>query len=161
MLAALKEHQLWITFIIFCLFTLSSASVSVLQTVLSNSSYESTVKWETFRFQREQIVCACLAGASVTKTANLLSVSRAAVSKVMMAYKNHGKTSSAKKNRGQKPQLRERDCLTLIMNVSNNYRSTAAKIKAELNIYLEYLVSNKNNLTRASQIQHSRYSCNC
>jgi len=44
MLAALKEHQLRITFTIFCLFTLSSASVNALQTVLSNSSYESTAK---------------------------------------------------------------------------------------------------------------------
>jgi len=79
----------------------------------------------------------------VTKTANLLGVSRAAVSKVMMAYTNHGKTSSAKKNRGRKPQLSERDCQTLMMNVSNNYKSTAVKVKAELNIYLEDPVSNK------------------
>jgi predicted transcriptional regulator len=79
----------------------------------------------------------------VTKTANLLGVSRAAVSKVMVAYTNHGETSSAKKNRGRKPQLSDSDCQTLMMNVSNNYRSTAAKVKAELNIYLEDPVSNK------------------
>jgi len=36
-------------------------------------------------FQREQVVGACLAGASVTKRANLLGVLREAVSKVMMA----------------------------------------------------------------------------
>ena len=37
-------------------------------------------------FQRGQIVGACLAGASVTKMATLLGVSRAAVSKVMMTH---------------------------------------------------------------------------
>ena len=51
-------------------------------------------------FQRGQIVGACLAGASLTKTATLLGVSSAAVSKVMMAYINHGKTSSAKRDSG-------------------------------------------------------------
>jgi len=34
-----------------------------------------------------------------------------------------------------------------------NHRSTAAKVKAELNIYLEDSF-HKNSLTRASQIQH-------
>jgi len=51
-------------------------------------------------FQRGQLVGACLAGASVTKTATLLGVSRAAVSKVMMAYTNYGMTSSAKRTSG-------------------------------------------------------------
>jgi predicted transcriptional regulator len=51
-------------------------------------------------FQRGQLVVACLAGASVIKTATLLGVSRAAVSKVMMAYTNNGMTSSAKRISG-------------------------------------------------------------
>jgi len=46
-------------------------------------------------FQRGHIVGAHLAGAYAAKMATLLSVSRAAVAKVMMAYTNHGKTSSA------------------------------------------------------------------
>ena len=50
-----------------------------------------------------------LAGASVTKTATLLGVSRAAVSEIMMSYTNRGRTSSAKRNSGQKPKLSERD----------------------------------------------------
>jgi hypothetical protein len=47
--------------------------------------------------QRGQIVGVCLAGTSVTKTATL-GVSRAAVSKVMTAYKVPSKTYSSKRN---------------------------------------------------------------
>jgi len=42
-------------------------------------------------FQKGQIVGVHLAGASVTKMATLLGVSRAAVFNVMTAYTNHGK----------------------------------------------------------------------
>jgi predicted transcriptional regulator len=51
-------------------------------------------------FQRGQIVGAHIAGASVTKMATLLGVSRTAVSKVVMAYTNHGNASSAERNSG-------------------------------------------------------------
>ena len=88
-------------------------------------------------FQSGQMVGAHLAGASVTKTATLLGVSRAAVSKVMMTYTNHGSTSSAKRNGGRKPKLSEMDCRTLKRIVSINHRSTAAKVTAETNINLE------------------------
>ena len=47
---------------------------------------KSTAKWETSDFQRGQNVGARLAGASVTKMATLLGISRAAVSKVMATY---------------------------------------------------------------------------
>jgi hypothetical protein len=51
-----------------------------------------------------------LAGASVTKTATLLGVLRVTVSKAMsVAYINHGKTTLAKRNSGQKSTLTERD----------------------------------------------------
>ena len=46
-------------------------------------------------FKGRQIVGVHLSGASVIKIATLLGVSRAAVPKVMTAYMNHGKTSSA------------------------------------------------------------------
>jgi hypothetical protein len=51
-------------------------------------------------FERVQIVGVCLAGASVTKTATLLGVLSATISKVMLAYTNHGKTTSAKRYSG-------------------------------------------------------------
>jgi len=75
-------------------------------------------------FKRRQIVDAHLSGASVTKMATLLGVSKAAVSKVMTAYINHGKTSSSKRNSGQKPKLRERDHHTLKKTVSKNHTHT-------------------------------------
>jgi hypothetical protein len=67
------------------LFILCSANVTALKIVFSNNSPASTAKWETCQIFRGQIVGACLAGASVTKTATLLGVLREAVSKVMMA----------------------------------------------------------------------------
>jgi transposase len=42
-------------------------------------------------FEGGQIVGVCLAGASATKTATIMRVSRATVSKVMSAYRNHGR----------------------------------------------------------------------
>jgi transposase len=75
-------------------------------------------------------------------TATLLGVSRATVSKVMSAYTNHGRTTSAKRNSGRKSTLTERDHRTL-RTVSENHRTTAARVTAELNIHLEDRVSTK------------------
>ena len=112
---------------------------------LSNSSYESTANLETLSgFQRGQIVCACLAGTPLTKTAAVLGVSRAAVNKVVTAHTNRGKTSPAKKNSGRKPKLSgkispyfEEDC------VKKNHKTTAAKVIVELSIQLQSPVSTR------------------
>jgi NADH:ubiquinone oxidoreductase subunit E len=53
---------------------------------------------ELSHFQRGQIAGSHLAAASVSKMATLLGVFRTAVYKVMIAYTNHRKTSSAKRN---------------------------------------------------------------
>jgi len=74
--------------------------------VFSNSSCGSTAKiGDLSDFKRGEIVGVRLAEAHVTKTATLLGASREAVSKVMTAYTDHWKTSSAKKNNGRKPKL--------------------------------------------------------
>jgi transposase len=69
-------------------------------------------------FQRREIVGARLAGAFVAKSATLFGVSRATVSKVMSAYTNHWKITSAKSNSGRKSTLRARDRRTLGRAVS-------------------------------------------
>jgi transposase-like protein len=115
-------------------------------------------------FRRGQIVGAHLAGSSVTKTAATLGVPSAVVSKVMTAYTNYGKTSSAKRNSGRNPTQSERDRRTLKRTASKNHRTTAANVTAELNIHREDHVpppKKKGGARKASQIQHSRKRCNC
>ena len=51
-------------------------------------------------FRRGQIVGARLAGSSVTELATVLCLSTAAISKVVMAYVNHVKTITAKRDSG-------------------------------------------------------------
>jgi transposase len=88
------------------------------------------------------MIDARLTGSSVIKTATLLGVSRATVSKVMPVYTNHGKTS-AKRNSGQKSTLTERDCRILRRTVSKNHRITTVQVTAELNIHPEDPVPTK------------------
>jgi hypothetical protein len=78
------------------------------------------------------------------KTATVLGVSRATVSKVMLAYTNHGKTTSVTRSSAQKSTVTERDCHTLsrTFKKSQNYCSTGDRT-AELNINLEGPVSTK------------------
>jgi hypothetical protein len=60
-------------------------------------------------FQRRQIVGAGLAAASANKRTILLGMSRAAVSKVMTEYTNHGNASPANRNSDRKPKRSERE----------------------------------------------------
>jgi transposase len=84
-------------------------------------------------FERGQIVGARLGGASVTKPATLLAISRATVSEVMFAYTNDGKTTSAKRNCGRKSSLTERDRRTLRRIVPKNHTTTAAQVRGQQN----------------------------
>jgi hypothetical protein len=61
----------------------------------------------------------------------------------MLAYKNHGNTTSVKSNSGRKSTLTERDRRTIRRIVSKNHRTTAAQVTAELNIHPEDHVSTK------------------
>jgi predicted transcriptional regulator len=89
-------------------------------------------------FERGHLLCA-LPGSSATRSATLLRVSTATVSKVMSAYTNHEKTTPATRKIGRKLTLTERDRRTLRRTVSKNHITTAA----ELNIHLEEPVSTK------------------
>jgi transposase len=93
--------------------------------------------------ERGLIVGVRLAGASVTKTAILIGVSKAKVSKIMSAYTNHGKTTSAKRKSWRNSTVTERDCRTLRRIVSKIHTNTTAQVTAELNIHLEDPVSTK------------------
>jgi IS30 family transposase len=91
--------------------------------------------------ERGHIIGGHLAGASVTRTATLLGVLRVTVPKVMLAYTNHGKTTSAKRYSGQKA-MTERDHRTMRI-VLKNHGTIAAHVIAQLNIHLENIVSTK------------------
>jgi hypothetical protein len=142
-LAALKKLR-WTTLnVLLFIFTICNARVSALMLVLSDNPYERMRKWRLCPILKENIVGARLTGISVIKTAMLLDVLRATVSKVMLAYTNHGKTTSAKSNSGRKSTLTERDRRTIRGIVSKNHRTTAAQVTTELNIHLEDLFSQK------------------
>ena len=72
------------------------------------------------------VLSARLAGASVTKTATLLAVSREAVSRGKTPYTNGVNSSSAKKNGDRQPKQSESDRRTLKTIVSTNHKTTAA-----------------------------------
>jgi len=107
-------------------------------------------------FQRGQIVGERLARTSVTKTAILLGVARAAVSKVVMPYTNHGKTSSAKKNIGRKPKLSERDRRNLKKNVSKKSQHYCGKGDSRTQYSSRRPCFHKNSPVRTLKIQHPR-----
>ena len=98
---------------------------------------------ELSNFKRDHIVGAYMAGASVTKTAELFGVARSTISKIMTAFKKEGKTSSLNQNTGGKRKLSERDRRTLTLTFGKEPSNTALKITAELNNHLEKPVFSK------------------
>jgi hypothetical protein len=114
----------------FHLFTLSSIRVSGLVVVLSDSPCERIGKWEIYlsAFEIGHIIVGSRLAGACDKTATLLGVSRATVSK---AYTNHEKTTSAKRNSGRNSALTEGDRCTLRKIVSKNHRTAAAQVIAE------------------------------
>ncbi len=95
-------------------------------------------------FKRRHIFGTLLAGAFVTRKASLCGVSRATVSRVMLAYHHEGRTTSNRSNCRHKRKLSERDVRVLSRIVSKIHKkNTAVQLMAELNVYLNSLVSTK------------------
>ncbi|GBO33698.1 hypothetical protein AVEN_67242-1 [Araneus ventricosus] len=93
--------------------------------------------------QRGMIFGALLAGAPVSRTANLMGVSRTTVSRVMPAYTKLGKVASAKHNSGQKSKLTDRDRRALKRIVARKRKTTLPQITTEMNTHLQNPVSTK------------------
>ena len=94
-------------------------------------------------FKRSQIIGACVARASVTKTTELFGVAISNVSKVMTAFEKEGKTFSRNENLGKKRKLSDRDRRTLAKIVRKNHKKATLKITVEHNGHHENPVSLK------------------
>ncbi|GFW41463.1 transposable element Tcb1 transposase [Trichonephila clavipes] len=89
------------------------------------------------------VIGARLAGTSVFRIANLVGVSRTTVSRIMTAYTNLGKVSSAKHNSGRMLKLKDRDRRVLKRIVARNRKTTLSQITFEMNTHLLNPVSMK------------------
>ena len=79
-------------------------------------------------FKRGKITGARVAGASVTKPAELFGVGRITASIVITAFEKEGKTSSLKQNPGRKRKLSDRDRQTLTGIVRKDHRIQHRKL---------------------------------
>ncbi len=82
-------------------------------------------------------------GASVSKVAEVFTVSRGTVSKIYSAYLKIGKTLSAKSQRGRKYALSDGRRRSLKRIVAKNKETTAAKVIAEMDALRTNPVSTK------------------
>ncbi|GFU85069.1 transposable element Tc1 transposase [Trichonephila clavipes] len=89
------------------------------------------------------VIGARLAGASVSRAANLVGVLRTTVSRVITAYTNLDKVSSEKHNSGRKLKLKDRDRRVLKRIVTRNCKTTLPQITSEMNTHLLNPVSMK------------------
>lgn len=93
-------------------------------------------------FERGVIVGARIAGASVTKTAQLAGVSIGTVTKVTSAYKTLGKSSVSRVgNCGRQRSLDERDARALVQFVKKNRSATLAQVTESVNAGRSHSVS--------------------
>ena len=83
------------------------------------------------------------AGASVTKTAELLGFSRVTILRTMKEFEMHGKTSSNRSNSGQTSKHTGRGGRALKCIVGKDHGTTAAKVTDELIQHLNSPVSIK------------------
>ena len=77
-----------------------------------------------------------MSGSTVAKTVQLLGISKEIVSKVMTACKKDSENSSTKHKSGRSIIFFEMDKRTLNLIVGIDHKTTAGKIRAELNGHL-------------------------
>jgi len=116
------------------LFTLYSVNFNALQIAFNKNSRESTAKSKKRQIFKQDRRLVEFSWNIRKQTGISLDLSRAAFAKVMMAYINHGKASSAKRNSGRKPKLSERNRRKSKSIEYKNHRNAAPKLTAVLNI---------------------------
>ena len=95
-------------------------------------------------FEKGKIVGTRMAGASVTKTAELFSFSRSTISRTMAEFKNYGKLSSYRGNFGRTSKLTDRYRRALKRIVGRNHRTTTAEVTTELSLHPNSQILTKN-----------------
>lgn len=150
-------QTLWLSFC--CLYSLGC--ISVLYKLCSVQAV--CEMGDLWYFQKGQFMGDGLARASVTLTAQLLSVLWCClVFHSLYDYDCIHKPWQhviTKRNNGRKPKVNNRDCQTLRRIVSKQHRTTAIKWQ-QTSIFTLNTLFPQNHLQRTSQSQHPCKSCN-